>query len=529
VTRSVIALHGTWKRIALAFAAGALAVPGFAPLGLWPLVIVSLTALFWLWSSASQAGQHAGHPAAIGFAWGMGLFGAGVPWLYISLHTYGGMPAAMAAFAVFMFCAYLSLFPMLTGLVQARLHRRLHQRGQASDALHWFLLVPALFVTTEMLRASFMSGFPWLVVGYSQTPGMLGAAPLASLAPVTGVFGISLVLAMTAGAVVWVLGGAAMRGLRAGQAAGTLALIGVAAALLSQVSWSSPSGPALPVSLAQGNVPQSLKFRADALAPTIDNYLELVAQSRGRLVVLPETAIPLLLENFPPELIGAIRQQGIARNGHVLLGAAWREPTPLGAYAYANYNGAISLGANASERYAKSHLVAFGEFVPPFFSWAFQWLSIPMSGFTPGEVVQQPMTLAGVPVAVNICYEDAFGRGIAAPLAAHPEVALLANLTNMAWFGESWAADQHAQMSQMRALETSRWMLRATNTGVTAAIDHRGRIVAALPQWTRGVLEVDAQPLSGATPYSRWRDWPIGSVLLAVFVLLFARRRREKP
>jgi apolipoprotein N-acyltransferase len=211
-----------------------------------------------------------------------------------------------------------------------------------------------------------------------------------------------------------------------------------------------------------------------------------------------------------------------------LLGVAFREdPRPLdGVPRY--FNGAVGFGSAPVQQYAKRHLVAFGEFVPPLFSWVYQWLKIPLGGFTPGDATQPTMRLAGHAVAVNICYEDAFGAEIARPL---PSAELLVNMSNMAWFGTYLAADQHAQFSQMRALETSRWVLRATNTGLTAAIDEKGRVVASLPQYTRGVLETSAIPMQGATPYSRWHDWPVLLFLaaaLAASAAIAIRAHRAK-
>ena len=186
-------------------------------------------------------------------------------------------------------------------------------------------------------------------------------------------------------------------------------------------------------------------------------------------------------------------------------------------------NSAISIGVSPSQRYDKQHLVAFGEFVPPLFAWVYRWLQIPLADFSPRADESRPMQIAGHKIAINICYEDAFGREIAAQL---PEAEILVNISNMAWFGRSLAADQHAQLSQMRALETARWMLRATNTGATAAINEKGVVTQVLPAFTRGALEIDAQPLTGATPYSRWRDAPIIVWLAICFLSAMALRRR---
>ena len=163
------------------------------------------------------------------------------------------------------------------------------------------------------------------------------------------------------------------------------------------------------------------------------------------------------------------------------------------------------------QRYDKQHLVVFGEFIPPYLSWVYRWLQIPLGSMTAGRHDQKPLRVAGHAIAVNICYEDAFGAEVARQL---PEAELLVNMSNMAWFGHSFAADQQAQFSQMRALEMGRWMLRSTNTGVTAAINDKGEIVKALPQFVRGTLELDVQPRTGTTPYVIWKDWLILSLLM---------------
>jgi apolipoprotein N-acyltransferase len=503
------------RQLLIALFSGAATALAFAPFHAWPLALVSLVILFWQWARAASPWR----AAAVGFSWGLGLFVAGVSWLYVSLHTYGGMPAPMAAVAVFIFCMYLSLFLALAGWLQARLH--------ASLSIKLLLIMPAVFVASEYLRGWLMSGFPWLIIGYTQTPSENTIAPLAGVAPIFGVFGISWLIAFTAGAIVLLAPMLSRHVASAKQRRLTMAglvMIWVAGVLLQSYDWSEPSGQPLAVSLAQGNVAQNLKFREDQLQPTIDNYLGLVAQSRGQLIVLPETALPLILDNVPDDVLAALQQKAVANNGNVLFGIAYRLPMP-GQEFIAYYNGAVTIGVDDSQRYAKQHLVAFGEFQPPLFSWVYRWLNIPMAGFTPGAETQAPVRLSKHLVAINICYEDTFGREIARQL---PDAELLVNISNMAWYGQSLAADQHAQFSQMRALETSRWMLRATNTGVTAAINEKGKIVAALPQFTRGVLEVNATPRQGATPYVRWKDWPILLLLLAVFLFAVVVHRKAR-
>ncbi|MEI6737996.1 MAG: apolipoprotein N-acyltransferase, partial [Pseudomonadota bacterium] len=476
--------------------------------------VVSLVILFSLWAKATTSKQ----AAVIGFAWGLGLFLAGVSWLYVSLHVYGNMPALLAAMAIFIFCSYLALYPALAGWLQARFC--------VSPLIKLLLLLPAIFAGTEYLRGWVVSGFPWLILGYSQTPSTMTIAPLAGYAPLVGVFGITWLLALTAGAIVSAsakLSGFTMPPIQRRWLGTAGIFVWLAGIVGSTVEWSTPSGNALPVSLTQGNIEQQLKWREDQRTAAIENYLDLAEKSRGKLIVLPETALPMMLDDVPNHVMALLNKQALANDGNVLLGIAYQQRSTSTESVHDYYNGAVSLGVAPSQRYAKQHLVAFGEFVPPLFAWVYRWLTIPLSDFTPGTETQAPMRLSGHLLGVNICYEDAFGAEIARPL---PDAELLVNISNMAWYGRSLAADQHAQFSQMRALETARWMLRSTNTGVTAAIDEKGRIVKALPQFTRGVLEVDAVPRQGTTPYSRWRDGPVLWLLAGVLLFSFYKHRQ---
>lgn len=469
---------------------------GFAPFGLAPLPFFSAAGLLWLWQGAATPRRAAG----FGFAFGLGLFLAGVSWIYVSLHEFGAMPAPLAAIATLLFCAFLALFPALVGYLQAQFDRPV--------AIKQLLLIPALWALAEWLRDWIFTGFPWLSLGYSQA-----ASPLGGYAPLTGVFGLSWL--------VWLCAGLLLALMRAGGRAAALtglALLFGAGYGLKQVEWTQPQGAPVTVSLLQGNIPQQLKWDGARFAATVRWYQRMTRESTARLTILPETAIPRFLDLLDPELLRSLAQSARSRGADLIIGLPVREAT--GRY----YNSVLSLGASPTQRYDKIHLVPFGEFIPPGFGWVLTVLKIPLTDFSRGSAGQAPLALAGQKIAVNICYEDAFGEEIIRFL---PEATLLVNVSNVAWFGDSLAPHQHLQIAQLRALETGRFMLRATNTGMTAIIDHHGNIAAALPAFTQGTLNGTAQGRSGATPYVRWGNAP--AVVLALLVCGLVTLRRRKP
>ena len=469
----------------LSLAAGILAVGGFAPLGFWPLTVLSLAVLFAL--LARTTSLRAGF--AIGLVWGLGFFIAGVSWVFVSLSVYGGMAAWLAALATFLFCAFLALFPAAVGALQAR--------WPVSTALRLLLLMPLVWGLTEWVRGWLFTGFPWLATGYSQVP----AGPLAGYAPLIGVYGVSYLLALIAALMAWSV---TTRGHLAQRtwAAGAIVALGVGGQALRGVDWTTPDGAPTTVALLQGNVPQEMKWRPEKTLATLESYARMAAASPARLIVLPETALPLFESDLPDAYRDGLISLGRENGGDVLTGL------PTGSPSSDYYNSVISLGSAPSQRYHKVHLVPFGEYIPlkAIWGWVIEVLHIPLSDFARGAVDQRPLAIGGQRVAANICYEDAFGEEIIRQL---PAASVLVNVSNLAWFGDSFAPWQHAQMSQMRALETGRMMLRATNTGVTAIIDVKGRMLASLPLFTTGSLSGSIQGYAGSTPYVRWGNVPV--------------------
>lgn len=471
-------IPGVRRKTLVALAAGALSVAGFGDLPLWPLSLLSFATLLWLWHTAGSPRL----AAWLGYAWGVGAFLVGVSWVYVSLHDFGMMPVPLAAVATLLFCLYLALFPAAAGYVQARL--------PGSPLLRLMLYMPACWVLTEWLRGWLLTGFPWLAFGYSMLD-----TPLAAYAPLVGVYGLSLLAGIAMGALIALMERGRTRIIGA---AVFVALIGAGLGLQS-VAWTQPAGAPISVSLLQGNIPQELKFVPGRYEQTLQTYARLARTAPAQLIVLPETAIPRFLDQVDPAYLEHLADIARAQSGDMLVPAPLRDAN--GGY----YNGAVSLGTAPMQRYTKVHLVPFGEFIPPGFGWVLNVLQIPLSDFSAGAPTQRPLQIAGERVALNICYEDAFGEEIIRQL---PEATLLVNVSNVAWFGDSLAPEQHLRIARMRALETGRTMLRATNTGVTAIIDADGTVRKRLPAFTEGALLGSAQGRTGATPYVRFGNWP---------------------
>ncbi len=501
-----------------ALAAGAATVFGFAPFALsaLPLLTLALLIVLWLWAPSPRAA------AALGFAFGLGLFGTGASWVFIALNTFGGMPLPLAAVCTAGFCAFLAIYPAGAGWIATRWTGR----GSALRAV----AVAAAWTLAEWARSVVFTGFPWLSLGYAALPsGTVG--PLAGYAPLGGVFLVTLATAVAAGALALTVDAiAAPARARAVALFGVAALVVAGGAMLLRIGWTAPAGLPVAVSLVQGNVLQELKFDPSFRASTYDLYLRLVADSRGRLVVLPESAFPEFADEVPEPVFRQIANTMAARDGDALVGVFTVEPPLAPGSDFRYYNSVVSLGATQSQLYRKRHLVPFGETIPlePVVGWFLRRvLAIPIASQTRGRPDPPALLVAGQRVAVNICYEDAFGADIRGQAA---DATLLVNVTNDAWYGRSLAAEQHNQIAAMRALETGRPLLRATNTGITSAIAYDGREIARLPWFAPGTLEVEIAGRQGTTPYARWGDAPacvLASLLLAAAIAQGRRARRD--
>ncbi len=487
----------------LALAAGALLPFAFAPFGFYPLAPLGMALAIIAWASATP------HRAFVrGWLVGLGQFGVGASWIYVSIERYGNAVPLAAPLVTVLFVAVLALYPALVGYAARRLVRR-------SPALFALLAVPALWVLVEWLRGWLLTGFPWLDLGYSQTD-----SPLGRLAPWVGTYGVSVAVALSGGLLaVLVIGRGRLK-------IPVLALgvaLWVAAALVDGRHGVAPLGDPLKVSLVQGNIDQARKWEPEEAENILATYARLSETEWGRdLILWPETAVPMFLRDAA-DFLGEMATRADASHTDLVFGVPLLGPRP-GLY----YNGVAVLGEGVGI-YRKRHLVPFGEYFP--LRAALRWLNfmdVPMADFTPGEPDPSPLQVKGRPVGVTICYEIAYADLVRSNL---PEASLLITVSNDAWFGDSLAPPQHLQIARMRALETGRYLLRATNTGISAVIDDHGRLQGVAPQFEAAVLEAEIQPMTGATPFVRWGSWPALAVMLLMLLAAVAGDRlgRRSP
>jgi apolipoprotein N-acyltransferase len=473
---------GVTRERLIAGLAGALLPASFAPFGVWYLAPLLLALLFRLWDAEPR------EAAWRGFWFGVGGFTAGTYWLYHSVRTIGGTPLPVVFLVIGGLVLIMAAYVAACGWLAARL------RPQRAVWRWAALSVPALWVSIEWLRGWVLTGFPWLTIGYGQIDG-----PLAAWAPVAGVHGVSAVTALVAGALAaFVMGSTRDRVM----AIALAVLLGAVTALLSGRAWTQPKGDELQVSLVQGAIAQSLKWQPGQREATLDLYTRLTLGLRDQdLVIWPEAAVPVpdtMVRNYLAEMGGLAQARGM----QLLIGILTHDEETD------EYRNSLLAVAEPPGVYHKRHLVPFGEFfpVPGFIRQWMRMANLPYQDIDRGEAWQSPLRAGGVPLAPTICYEDAYG---AEQLGFMPEAQMLVNVSNDAWFGDSIAPHQHLQMARMRSLETGRYLLRSTNTGVTAIIDERGDVTQQLPQFEPAVLTGAAQPFTGATPYVRTGNWPV--------------------
>ncbi len=480
-----------------AIAAGASLAFAFAPYGLFPLAILAPAALFALLLEISPR-----RAAWLGWCFGLGMFGHGVWWVQVSIHKFGLPLYSFSVTMTVLFVMFLAL------LFSASVAYGIARIGRDAD-LHWRLLgvMPALWMIGEWSRGWLLTGFPWLLLGYSQTDSWLGA-----YAPLGGAHAVSYAAALIAGCLVVVVKTRRYPAL-------LLALVVLAGAFgLRNVAWTSPDGESRTVALVQAAIPQEIKWRGEYRERTLEFYTELTAPHWDKDILLwPETAVPAFPDEIP-ETLQTLTELANKQDAVLLVGI------PTGDRRQGPYFNSLMLLDGTDQRYDKHHLVPFGEYLPldDLIRPILNFLSIPMSNFARGKPTQPPLTHGDLRIGVSICYEDAYHQEVRRPL---PSANILVNVSDDAWFGDSIAPHQHLQISRMRAREAGRYLLRATNTGISAIIDEFGQVQARSPQFEPYTLTGTAQPLSGATPFVRVGDWPL--LGWCVFVLGFAWRRKH--
>jgi apolipoprotein N-acyltransferase len=495
---SVLAAFLRRQTLLVALCAGALHSFAYAPLAWRWLAPVTLALLFGLWTSVTPR-----RAAAIGFAFGAGLFLSGTYWIYHSVHTVAHAPAALALLLMLGLVVIMASYPALLG---AAVTRFVAQPNSGWGSLAW----PAGWVLLEWVRGWFLSGFPWLALGYATLD-----TPLAGWVPAVGVYGASLWVALLALALrQWFVVGNRTR-----LAMLVAAVVVVLAALgMSRLELTHPTGRFHSVALVQGAVAQDEKWEVAHRDHSFEVYRTLTEQSLGQdMVVWPESALPVLYHEAVPFLT-PIYQAAQARHTDLLLGLVRYDSERAG-----YRNGLVAL-SDGETWYYKRRLVPFGEFfpVPEFVRGWMRGLDLFYVDFLPGDADQPALTAAGERIGATICYEDAYATEQRAVL---KDATLLVNVSNDAWFGDSSAPHQHLEITRMRALEAGRWLMRATNTGITALIDPTGRVVARSPQFVPAVLKGTVEARTGLTPYARFGNGPVGAVCGVLLLLAWLGRR----
>ena len=487
-------------RFILCLILGALMTLAYAPFNIFilglicpALLIISLDK-----TTPSQAFLNA-------YCFGLGLFGTGVYWLHISINMFGGVTLVGSILVTAALVAFISLYPALVGFIA----RRWFSRNQAICII---LIIPALWVLAEWARSWVFTGFPWLNLAYSQSDTFL-----ANLVPIVGAYGLSWLTMLLAAllASLYYNRGRSSLPILVG-----ITLICVTCLSLGEVDWTRQKQKQLSTALVQAAIPQELKWLPEMREKSLELYMQLSAPHWGAdLIVWPETAIPAYPESVPG-FINNMEKLTRERQTLFLSGLPSRDQDS-GNY----YNSVMMLGEAEPQWYHKQHLVPFGEYLPlkPLLGRVLDFLQIPMSDFSKGKQEKPLLMAKDLAIGISICYEDTFGEEV---IGALPEADILVNVSNDAWFGDSLAPHQHLQMARMRALESGRYLLRATNTGITAIIDEKGRILERSTQFKAEALSATVKLFQGATPYVLWGNLPVifGSLLVLLVTAWFFRR-----
>jgi len=493
------------KSYIIAFVTGAALPMAFAPLSLFPLALIIPTILFWQWLNATPK-----EAARQGFAFGLGMFGVGISWVYVAIHVFGHTPAVVAALLTLIFVAFLALFPALQAYFSVRLLNNYKNHPQYS-LIASLLILPTVWVFFEWFRGWVLTGFPWLNLAYSHID-----TPLAGMASIVGVYGLGWISVLTSGLLLYLF---IVPNRRVHAGIGIVLLWGSAYAV-GNIEWTRPVDKPISVSIVQGNIPQITKWDPRQIQVRLDAYAKLTRQHWGSdLIFWPENSISVFYHDIEHHYFKPLIAEAKKHNSDLVIGIPYMN-LKTGKY----YSSLVSLGKTPTV-YNKRHLVPFGEFVPLEFliRGMVEFFDLPMSSFSRGERHQPILQAAGQKLAPSICYEDAFGEEVIDFL---PEATLLINGSNNAWYGDSLAAHQHLQVSRMRSVETGRMLMRATTNGISALVDHRGKILKRSPQFETYVLKGEVQPRTGATPYVRLGNYPVVILMLVILGGLWWQGRR---
>lgn len=486
---------------------GILLTFAFAPYGLFPLAVLALAGLLGLWLQASSSPIKA---FSLGYCFGLGLFGAGVYWVFTSIHVFGGVSAPFAVVITIGMIAFLSLYPAMVGYLLTRYF----PHHQTAKLLYAF---PAIWVISEWLRGHLFTGFPWLFLGYSQTN-----SPLKGYAPLLSVYAVSLAIVLSSALLVKAILDYRKKSLRDTLFSLLVLLaIWVFGGLLSLIPWTKNQGEPISVALVQGNIPLDIKWSPEHLQTSIDRYKDLTYPLWGKynIIIWPESAIPIPLQDTE-NLINELDEKAKSSNSSLIMGIPIRTSDQTGFY-----NSLITLGKNQAV-YSKRQLVPFGEYTPfsRFFSSAFQFFNIPIFEMISGHPLQDPFVIGETKTKIlpSICYEIAFPE---LTRSTDKSINMLLVVTNDAWFGDSNAEPQHIQMAAMRAIEFQKPLLFVSNDGITAIIDAGGRVQSSLPQKQTAVLTGNIQPMYGITP---WLYNGMDPIFFILFCMMFISIRVNK-
>ncbi len=498
--------------------AGILFTLSFAPFDYSFLALLALAFLFACWQNIP-----AKRAAMRGYLFGLGAFGSGVSWVYISMHDFGGAGALESGLLTGLFAGFWALFPALAGYLSVKIK-------PVNNGSVRVILMPVIWILVEYLRGYWvLNGFPWFQIAYSQLE-----TPLAGYIPVCGVYGTGFIAALAASIAVEIFRIAARRDilllsnysyrtpLREIHGDGPLknlpplimlfAMLWGAGGLLRNITWTHPIGEPIRVAMIQGNIAQDQKWRPENKINTLLKYKRMTeAHWESNVIIWPETAIPAYLDQVNDTFLAPLGNDAKLHNTDLIISVPVHDVDPN-----KKYNAAITIGKEEG-MYRKTHLLPFGEYLPlqPLSGFVLNMVNIKLGNFTPGALIQPLLKAGGYPFVTLICYEDVFGELSAQGL---PDAAYLVNVTNDGWFGNSIEPHQHMQMARMRAIETGRFLLRATNTGMTGIVSPKGEVVDQAPLFQETALTGTIIPMGGMTPYARWGDKPVIGLMVVLLL-----------